>query len=69
MPDRIFEEIKSGPRKGARCDRDNLKTMRTLYYQMMNWDPETGIPTRGKLVDLDLAWVIDELEKAGKFCR
>jgi len=69
LPDRIFEEIKSGPRKGARCDRDNLKTMRTLYYQMMNWDPETGIPTRGKLVDLDLAWVIDELEKAGKFCR
>jgi len=31
---------------------------------MMGWDPATGAPTRGKLLDLDLGWVAEELNRA-----
>ncbi len=27
------------------------------FYGMMGWDPETGVPTHGKLLELDIAWV------------
>jgi aldehyde:ferredoxin oxidoreductase len=28
----------------------------TLFYGMMGWDPQTGVPTNGKLHELDIAW-------------
>ncbi len=28
----------------------------TLFYGMMGWDPQTGVPTDGKLHELDIAW-------------
>ncbi len=33
------------------------------YYEMVGWDPERAIPTAGKLHELDLSWVIEELNK------
>jgi hypothetical protein len=30
---------------------------------MMGWDAETGLPTRAKLYELELDWVVDELER------
>ena len=32
---------------------------------MKGWDPATGIPTRGKLEELDIPWVADTLADAG----
>jgi hypothetical protein len=31
---------------------------------MAGWDPERAVPTDGKLYELDLGWVVDELAKA-----
>jgi aldehyde:ferredoxin oxidoreductase len=31
-----------------------------LYYQLMGWTPD-GIPTRAKLIDLDVEWAVDYL--------
>jgi len=28
----------------------------SMFYGMMGWDPETGVPTRGKLQELDIEW-------------
>jgi aldehyde:ferredoxin oxidoreductase len=28
----------------------------TMYYSMMGWDPQTGVPTPGKLLELDITW-------------
>jgi len=30
---------------------------------MAGWDPERAIPTAEKLQELDLAWVVEELDK------
>jgi aldehyde:ferredoxin oxidoreductase len=48
---------------GHTIDRDEFKKALDRYYQLRGWDPETGIPTRAKLVELDLADVADELER------
>jgi len=66
LPERFFEPIKSGPRKGAKWERDELRKYRHLYYEMLNWDSQTGIPRKTKLIELDLPWIIDELSKYGK---
>lgn len=58
LPERFFEPIKDGPRQGATYSRQELKEMRELYYGLMNWIPETGIPTKAKLIELDLSWLI-----------
>jgi aldehyde:ferredoxin oxidoreductase len=34
----------------------NLKTVES-YYEMTGWDPETGVPRRRKLAELDLDWL------------
>jgi len=35
--------------------------MISAYYQARSWDPVTGFPSRKKLNELDLGWVIDDL--------
>jgi aldehyde:ferredoxin oxidoreductase len=35
--------------------------MLAAYYSARGWDPETGYPTRSKLIELDLDWVVNDL--------
>jgi len=34
----------------------------SIFYGMMGWDPETGVPTGPRLQELDIAWVQEQLE-------
>jgi aldehyde:ferredoxin oxidoreductase len=60
---RFFEPIKDGPFKGARIDPVKLEEMKTEYYTLRGWDPETGIPTRKTLEKLGLGNVADDLDR------
>lgn len=51
---------------GRTVDRDKLETWKSLYYEFKGWDPATGWPTRATLEKMDLAFVADALESAGK---
>lgn len=66
LPERMFEGILSGPRKGHKIDKEQLREAIDLYYEMVGWDRE-GVPTKGKLAELDLYWVAEELAKRGKY--
>ena len=63
--DRLFtrfsEPMPGGPLKGERIDPDILQDAIRLYYDVMGWDGE-GRPTRGKLVDLGLEWLLSKDE-------
>jgi aldehyde:ferredoxin oxidoreductase len=59
LPDRVFEPIPDGPSKGSVIDPDEMKAAQDQYYSMMNWDLATGKPTRAKLEELGLDWVLD----------
>jgi aldehyde:ferredoxin oxidoreductase len=54
---RLHEPQTGGPGKGNRIDPEEFREAVRLYYEMNNWDAQ-GRPTRGKLVDLGLEWLI-----------
>ena len=57
LPDRLFEPLESGALKGKGIDRREFEDLLTLYYETMGWDPKDGVPTRGKLAELNLFWL------------
>jgi len=64
LPERVFKPIQTGPRKGQKLDKEELRKSIKLYYEMAGWGAD-GAPTRGKLAELDLFWIADELAKHG----
>lgn len=63
LPERMFEPIETGPTRGNKLDKANFLKMKKLYYEICNWDTETGIPRRAKLIELELDWLNPELDK------
>jgi aldehyde:ferredoxin oxidoreductase len=62
LPDRLFEPMESGPLQGKAIDRKEFQEALTLFYEAMGWEPKEGVPTRGKLAELNLFW-LDEFLK------
>lgn len=62
LPPRMSEPLQGGPTGGNRVDLEAWKRDKSLYYAMMGWD-EFGVPSRAKLHELELTWVIDVLDK------
>ncbi len=58
LPQRIFEELENGALKGEKIDKNMFEEMRSLYYQMQGWD-ENGYPTKAKLAELGLEWLLN----------
>jgi aldehyde:ferredoxin oxidoreductase len=55
FPDRFYdEEIKEGPAKGKKLDRNSVADMLKKYFEVRGWDPETSIPKNEKLRELGL---------------
>jgi aldehyde:ferredoxin oxidoreductase len=63
LPDRLFEPLESGPLQGKGIDRKEFQEALTMYYEAMGWDPKDGVPTAGKLAELNLYW-LDEYVKS-----
>ena len=64
LPERFFQPLEGeGPLKGFHLDRKVFQEALDLYYGMMNWDPQKASPTRAKLIELDIDWVWDALQR------
>ena len=55
LPQRIFEPLQNGKLAGKAIDPQEFSQALKLYYQMAGWD-DNGVPTTGKLAELDLLW-------------
>lgn len=55
LPERLFEAIE-GPLNGERVDPQDLEVALATYYAVAGWDPQTGMPTPARLMELDLEW-------------
>jgi len=64
IPERLYEAFNSGPLKDKEIGRETMHQAIQTYYKMAGWDPERAIPTKEKLQELDLAWVVEELDRA-----
>ncbi len=51
---------------GRVVDAARLEEWKSLYFEFEGWDPATGWPKRDTLESMDMKFVADELEKAGK---
>ncbi len=58
LPEKIFETPIG--EDGSTVDKNELEEAKKLYYKLMNWT-EDGIPTRQKLLELDIEWAEDYL--------
>ncbi len=63
LPERLFGPLGGGPLQGRRIEKDELAHALHSYYAMVGWDAQTGVPTRAKLDELDLAWADEYLAK------
>lgn len=54
LPERFFEPVKSGPRRGLRINPQDLKEAIELFYSFAGWNIDDGFPERGKLEELAL---------------
>jgi aldehyde:ferredoxin oxidoreductase len=58
LPERFFKPHTSGALSETTIDPDKFKNAINTYYNMMGWD-ENGIPTRAKLEELDIDWIVN----------
>lgn len=66
LPDRFYKEpIQDGPNKGAILSRDETNKPLNEYYKIMGWNIRTGVPTKEKLIEIDLDYVANELSVLG----
>ncbi|MFW9998847.1 MAG: aldehyde ferredoxin oxidoreductase family protein [Candidatus Hodarchaeota archaeon] len=57
LPERFFEPHTSGALSEVSIDPEKLKSAIKTYYKMMGWN-ENGIPTKAKLEELEIDWII-----------
>jgi aldehyde:ferredoxin oxidoreductase len=60
------EPVHGGPLNGLKHDQQKWDQLLDEYYDLVGWNKETGVPTRGKLESLGLGHVADELESLRK---
>ncbi len=57
LPERFFQPHTSGALADTVIKPDEFKNAILAYYKMMGWD-EDGIPTKSKLEELELDWIL-----------
>lgn len=65
VPRRWLEEpLPSGQLAGKHITKEDYDKLLDLWYKLRGWDEKTGLPTRGRLIELGLGDVALELYKA-----
>jgi aldehyde:ferredoxin oxidoreductase len=65
LPPRMAEALGAdGP--GAPIDSESLAAALPVYYEMMGWDPASGVPRPAKLYELGIGWVAELLGEPGQ---
>jgi aldehyde:ferredoxin oxidoreductase len=59
LPTRFFTPLESDSKPHPALTPDELQNGLATYYAMMGWDPDSGMPTRGRLQELDIGWAAD----------
>ncbi|GAG69874.1 unnamed protein product, partial [marine sediment metagenome] len=63
LPEVFYHNFKGGPLNGqGAINKEDFKKALRLRYQLMGWNPDTGIPSTAKLIELGLDWLIDEVK-------
>jgi len=61
LPEKFYKPLLGGASDGVAVGREALDRAVDTYYDMAGWDVASGTPTRGKLEELGIGWVADEM--------
>jgi aldehyde:ferredoxin oxidoreductase len=59
LPKRFFTAYEAGPLSGVAPDPGQMEAARRIYYEMMGWDSDTGVPKADRLLELGLPWAVE----------
>jgi len=63
LPEVFFHNFKGGSLDGqGAINKEDFQKALRLRYEIMGWDANSGIPTRSKLIELGLNWLVDEIK-------
>jgi len=63
----LFDPKPNGPNAGTRIfSEEEFKAAIEKYYAIIGCNPQTGRPSPGKLLEMDLEWVEKLLAAAGQ---
>lgn len=60
LPKDLLQPFRDHP-AGAKGYAPDFDRMLEAYYKIREWDPETGYPTKEKLISLGLEWLVEDL--------
>jgi len=63
-PRSLLQPMEGGTLKGKKIDKEQFSKQIETYYEMMGWDPETGVPKRAKLSELTLTGCHNEIHRS-----
>lgn len=58
LPRRVMKAFKSGPLAGVELTEAAFYWARRRYYELMQWDPDTGVPSQACLRELEVAELV-----------
>ncbi len=58
LPKRVRKAFKHGPLAGVEITDETFEWAKRRYYELMEWDPETGVPSDACLAGLEIADLI-----------
>ncbi len=59
LPKRVRKAFEKGPLSGKEVDDETFAWAKRRYYEMMEWDPETAVPSQGCLQRLKLEGLLE----------
>ncbi len=62
LPKRVRKAFQKGPLAGVEITDEDFAWARQRYYQMMGWDPQTGVPGPERMLELGLPDLLPDLE-------
>jgi aldehyde:ferredoxin oxidoreductase len=63
LPEVFYHNFKGGPLDGqGAIDKKDFQKALRLRYELMGWNPDSGIPTPAKLIELNLDWLSNEVK-------
>jgi aldehyde:ferredoxin oxidoreductase len=66
LPGRLFDPKPNGPNAGTRIfSEEEFNGALEKYYAIIGCDPQTGRPSKGKLLEMNLEWVEELLASGG----
>ena len=58
LPKRVMNAFNSGPLADIEITDETFNWAKRRYYEMMLWDPDSGVPTQACLADLKLTEIL-----------